>query len=265
MAGPTVTAYARALDRGADYFRAIAQTVEIDFAQGAGGEGREGLGSQMLDSLFGGFSIRRTLTPSAKDGIGAVSDALTAYGGSVVGQTADRIARGIRDRNASIGNNERLSRVNNRARNRANRQVGGQAGRASRVGNALKKAGDYLGVGAAVWNGVTDIRRRRANGECVPGAVVGGTVTAAVGWGAAKKGATTGAAFGAKVGTVLIPIPGVGTAVGAVVGGLVGGIIGSEVGKRIGQAAGDLLSAGTSFVSNGIGRIGGAIGGLFRR
>jgi phage tail tape-measure protein len=54
-------------------------------------------------------------------------------------------------------------------------------------------------------------------------------------------GMGAGMLAGARVGTMLIPIPVVGT----FLGGLFGGVAGTEIGKRIGPA---LINAGTAFL-----------------
>jgi len=54
-------------------------------------------------------------------------------------------------------------------------------------------------------------------------------------------GMSAGMLAGARIGSVLIPIPVVGT----FLGGLFGGVAGTELGKRIGPA---LINAGTAFV-----------------
>jgi phage tail tape-measure protein len=54
-------------------------------------------------------------------------------------------------------------------------------------------------------------------------------------------GAGAGVVAGAQVGTVLLPIPIVGTFTGA----LVGGIVGSKIGKKVGGKIMDTLSGGS--------------------
>jgi phage tail tape-measure protein len=60
-------------------------------------------------------------------------------------------------------------------------------------------------------------------------------------------GAGAGVIAGAQIGTVLLPIPVVGTVAGA----LVGGVLGSKVGKRVGGAILDKLDMNKSEQSSG--------------
>ena len=95
-------------------------------------------------------------------------------------------------------------------------------------GTALAVVGvamDAYDIANAVSNDLHDPDERL--GKKTASAVSG----AALSWAGGAVGAKLGAMGGAALGTVLIPIPGLGTLVGGFIGGMVGGMLGSMAGR----------------------------------
>ena len=90
-----------------------------------------------------------------------------------------------------------------------------------------------------------DIFLNKASGQGTSEAIIRGLASGIVG----MVGMKAGAAIGAGVGTVAIPIPGVGTAIGGILGGLIGSILAGSGADALAKAGMD--SAGMETTSNG--------------
>jgi len=76
-------------------------------------------------------------------------------------------------------------------------------------------------------------------------------------------GAAVGEDLGGAVGTLLIPIPGVGTAIGAAVGGAIGAVAGGYVGDAVASAWEPAAASVGSAVASGLGSAAAWVGSLF--
>ena len=214
-------------------------------------------------TAFTSLTPRKVLLSTIKELPGAIGFGFTELGENLPRTLFNNMQSEVLEKNARIGNNEKLRRVNNRVRNKVNKIIDpNKAKKAARLGKGLNNFGKFVGVLGAGYTAITDFSRRRAEGQGVVEAGLGASATAGGGFGGSKVGGKIGAKKGAKLGLVLGPK---GAVVGAVVGGLVGAFIGSNVGSKVAGAVSDTVVAGARVAKEGVRQIGRAIGGLFRR
>jgi len=232
MAGPTVTAYARALDRGADYFRAIAQTVEIDFAQGLGSLDNIGNVSSSLIASLASSITGKTRDELIGRGLGHVSD----NSRSLAARLQPRDARG------------RFVRDTNNLRRGVSRNL-----KNGRIGRAAKNLKNGMPIIGGIISGISYFRETGNAGRAIS---YGGLMTGA---GFAAKGVMTliGGAAVVKAAPLLVAV-GVGLALAYGASWLYNNV---PIVQNVVHAVGDGINA----IGRGIRNVGRALNPFRRR
>jgi len=121
-----------------------------------------------------------------------------------------------------------------------------------------------LGVGALVDGISSGLQYYDQHKNQGVGAAIGvGVVHALLSTAGTIIGAAAGEDLGGAIGTLLIPIPGVGTIIGATIGGVIGGAAGGYVGDQLASAWEPAAASVGSAVASGLGSASAWVGSLF--
>jgi len=129
----------------------------------------------------------------------------------------------------------------------------------------IERFSNVLLVGGALVDGILSGRQYydQHKNQGVGAAIGVGVVHAILSTAGTIVGAAAGEDLGGAVGTLLIPIPGVGTIIGATIGGVIGGAAGGYVGDQLASAWEPAAAWAGSEVASGLGSAAAWVGSLF--